>query len=70
MHSGNLNERPEPIASAVRRNIEMIARLEQEFMDRRKAADRITDAIAAFAGSLRFVALHAAFFAEIGRAHV
>ncbi|HWQ56568.1 MAG TPA: DUF1003 domain-containing protein [Bryobacteraceae bacterium] len=62
MESGNLNDRPEVIAKAVRNNIEMMARLEQEFIDRRTLSDRVTDLIAGFAGDLRFVILQVLIF--------
>lgn len=62
MESGNLNDRPEVIAKAVRNNIEMIARLEQEFIDQRSLSDRVTDTIAGLAGDLRFVILQALIF--------
>jgi uncharacterized membrane protein len=43
----------------IQQHIELIARHEQEFLARRKLSERITDRIAAFVGSLRYVALHA-----------
>jgi uncharacterized membrane protein len=47
---------------AIRRNIEAVARLEEDLQRGRTPADRVSDAIASFAGSLKFVALHAAVF--------
>jgi uncharacterized membrane protein len=44
-------------------NIDTIARHEQEFLDRRTAAERLGDSIASFVGSLGFVALHIGLFA-------
>jgi uncharacterized membrane protein len=44
-------------------NIDVVARLEQEFLDRRSLRDRIGDVIAAFAGSMTFVLMHVAGFA-------
>jgi uncharacterized membrane protein len=39
----------------IKRNIESIAQLEQAFNRRRTFADRVSDAVSAFAGSFRFV---------------
>ena len=44
-------------------HIETIATHEQEFLARRTRLERLGDSIAAFAGSLTFVALHLGFFA-------
>jgi uncharacterized membrane protein len=49
--------------SAVQKNIETVANLEQQFLRNRTSSDRITDAIAAFSGSMRFVVLHLVGFA-------
>jgi uncharacterized membrane protein len=49
--------------SAVTENIEMVARLEQQFLNTRTHGDRIADAVAAFSGSIRFVLLHLIGFA-------
>jgi uncharacterized membrane protein len=46
----------------VRENIETILRLEAAFLRRRTAADRLSDAIAAFTGTLWFVLLHLLWF--------
>lgn len=43
-------------------HIDMIARHEQEFFAQRTAGERAGDAIASFAGSLRFVSLHLCLF--------
>jgi uncharacterized membrane protein len=43
-------------------HIELIARYEQEFLKRRSRAERITDAVAAFAGNPRFVLAHLILF--------
>jgi len=48
---------------AIRKNIETVVKLEQNFQQDRTRADRVADAIAAFTGSLKFVALHALVFA-------
>src|SRR5438552_431682 len=45
-------------SSAIQRNIESIAKLEEEFIRNRTLPERIADAIGSFAGSLKFVALH------------
>lgn len=44
-------------------NIQAVAKLEQEFLERRTFAERIADAIAGFAGSMTFVSLHLVWFA-------
>lgn len=52
-----------PTESAIRRNIEAIAKLEQDCTRNRSVADRIADVIGGFTGSLPFVAVHAVVFA-------
>jgi uncharacterized membrane protein len=47
----------------VRDHIALVARHEQEFLAKRSQAERVTDAIAAFAGSLTFATLHVILFA-------
>jgi uncharacterized membrane protein len=54
--------KPEPL-SAVTENIEMVANLEQQFLNNRTTGDRIADAVAAFSGSIRFVIIHLVCFA-------
>jgi uncharacterized membrane protein len=49
--------------TAIRRNIEAIATLEQEFLRRRSFADRAADAIGGFSGTAAFVWLHILAFA-------
>jgi uncharacterized membrane protein len=46
----------------VRRNIESVARLEQQSVENRSLPDRIADWIGGFTGSLKFVALHAVIY--------
>lgn len=48
---------------AVRENIETVLRVESGFLSRRTAADRVSDGIAAFVGTLAFVVLHFVWFA-------
>jgi uncharacterized membrane protein len=43
-------------------NIELIARHEQQFLERRTRAEKIGDSVAGWMGSLSFVLLHAAVF--------
>ena len=43
-------------------NIDAMVRLEQQALQRRTAADRVSDAIAGFAGTILFVGLHIAWF--------
>jgi uncharacterized membrane protein len=49
-------------ADAITRNIETIVRLEQAAQRRRTWADRLSDAIAGFTGTIWFVMLHLAWF--------
>ncbi len=59
-----MKESPKPQApSAARDNIEAIANLAEQFLRNRTPGDRITDAIAAFSGSMRFVLIHLIGFA-------
>jgi uncharacterized membrane protein len=46
----------------IQEHIDLIAKHEQEFLARRTHTERLGDAIAGFAGSLTFVALHLAIF--------
>ena len=46
----------------VQEHIALVAKHEQEFLARRSPSERVTDAIAAFAGSLPFVAIHVVIF--------
>jgi uncharacterized membrane protein len=47
-------------SDAIRRNIELVAKLEERFLERRSFSERSADAIAAFCGSMTFVVVHAA----------
>jgi len=49
--------------SHIQEQIELIARHEQEFLERRTPAERMIDGIASFVGSLPFVAVHLCVFA-------
>jgi uncharacterized membrane protein len=42
----------------IREHIDLIAKHEQEFLERRTLAQRVGDAVAGFVGSLKFVGLH------------
>ena len=48
--------------SRLQENIDLIAKHEQEFRDRRTAAERIGDSVAGWMGSLPFVGLHIFIF--------
>ena len=48
--------------SHIQDHVELIAKHEQEFLSRRTRAERISDDIAAFVGSLRFVSAHLCLF--------
>jgi uncharacterized membrane protein len=52
---------PHPPRPALQ-NIEEIVNLEEEFRQRRSAADKIADAVAGFVGSVSFVAVHLLWF--------
>jgi len=58
----HLKPASESISEVVRSNIELMRRLENEYLERRTRAERIADAIADFTGSLRFVVIHAVWF--------
>jgi uncharacterized membrane protein len=47
---------------ATRRNIEAVAKLEEDFNRSRSRADRIADRVGGFSGSVAFVLLHALIF--------
>ena len=49
--------------SHIQEQIELIAKHEQEFLERRTAPERVSDGIACFIGSLTFVVLHVCLFA-------
>src|SRR5690348_2332449 len=51
------------VAKVIRENIDIIARLEAEFENRRTAADRIADSIGSFTCSMTFVVVHALIIA-------
>jgi uncharacterized membrane protein len=55
-----MSSRPLPQAAE---NIRTVARLEQEFLERRTTLERIADAIGAFVGTMAFVSIHLALFA-------
>jgi uncharacterized membrane protein len=50
------------ISTAIARNIEAIVKLEESFIKNRTTAERIADWIADFSGSLKFIAIHVAFY--------
>jgi uncharacterized membrane protein len=47
---------------AIRQNIELVARMEDKYLSDRAMGDRISDGIAAFAGSMTFVVLHVVIY--------
>lgn len=53
---------PEPI-SPLRDHIAIIAKHEQEFLERRTRSERLGDSLGSFIGSLTFVAIHLCWFA-------
>ena len=48
----------ENLASAIRRNIESIVRMEEEYNQKRSFSDRLADRIGDFSGSMEFVIIH------------
>lgn len=52
----------EPSCRAIRRNIEAVAKLEEDFNRNRTLTDRIADTVGGFSGSLPFVVLHVCFY--------
>jgi uncharacterized membrane protein len=48
---------------SIQQHIDLIARHEQDFLNKRTASERLGDAIAGFAGSLIFAGMHIVFFA-------
>ena len=50
-------------SSQLKENIHVIAKHEQDFMERRTTAQRLGDAVAGFVGSLKFVGVHIIFLA-------
>lgn len=55
----SMTPRSEDVSQAIRRNIETIAKLEEEYSRRRTTGDRIADTIGDFSGSIAFVIVHA-----------
>ena len=54
---------PSPALSpTAKKNVETIAKVEQQLVGRRTRMDRIGDTIARFFGTLRFIMAHALFF--------
>lgn len=53
---------PEQSLSPAQQNIETVAKLENQFLEGRRLADRIGDAVGAFVGTMWFVAIHVVWF--------
>ena len=66
MGGGRWEPRPESVATAdpTEYNVEAIARLEHEALHARSAAEKTSDAITRFTGSMAFVVLHVLLFAS------
>ena len=62
LSNGTNPDSPKHTPSAALANIEAVAAMEQEFLAQRTVWDRISDAVAAFSGSIAFVLLHLAAF--------
>jgi uncharacterized membrane protein len=54
--------RTPPLSAQTKKNIESVAQIEREFLRERSAAERASDAITRFVGSMTFVACHVALF--------
>jgi uncharacterized membrane protein len=59
MATPSIQKQTETLAGTIRKNIEAIAKLEENFYSNRSWHERIIDAIGDFSGSLSFVVLHA-----------
>jgi len=57
-----VNAKQETLASAVRRNIEAIVRMEADYTRQRSCSDRVADLIGDFSGSMAFVIIHIVFY--------
>lgn len=60
LHLTGVRHHPTKVAE---QNIECVAKLEQDFLERRTMVDRIGDAVGAFVGTMTFVILHLTWFA-------
>ena len=58
MEKPPLNDPEDQTYSAIRRNIEAVAKLEENFVQNRSLADKVADWIGGFSGSVTFVLLH------------
>jgi uncharacterized membrane protein len=58
----SLHPSPDQASSAIGRNIEAIAQLEESFVKNRTAGERFADWIANFSGSLKFITIHVVFY--------
>jgi uncharacterized membrane protein len=63
----NISRQSDATSSAIRRNVEAVSKLEEDFLRNRTLADRLADGIADFSGSLLFVALHVILFGTLDR---
>src|ERR1700692_4051841 len=57
-----LPSQTDQVSTAIARNIEAIARVEETFVKNRSVADRIADWLGGFSGSLTFVLIHLAVY--------
>ncbi len=48
--------------TAIRRNIELISRMEEKHLEARSVGDRVSDLVAAFSGSMTFVVIHVVIY--------
>src|SRR5262249_34817877 len=59
---GVMSNRHHLLSDSLRKNIEIMSRLERHALDRRSGTDRISDAMTAFASSGPFLVLHVVWF--------
>jgi uncharacterized membrane protein len=62
MEKESFRSGPDETCTAIRRNIDAVAKLEEDFLKNRSFADHVADAVGDFAGSLTFVVLHVALY--------
>jgi uncharacterized membrane protein len=63
MRSITTDDEPNSLSELTKRNVEIIAQLENAANAERSATDRLADAISQFVGSMRFVYIHVVWFA-------
>jgi uncharacterized membrane protein len=62
METSTLDCRADQTYNAIRRNIDAVAKLEEDFVKNRSTADKLADWIGGFSGSVTFVLLHVVIY--------